>query len=192
MLSRGTGSVGCASRNSARARNTAVTAARAPRSVMLVVSGIGHHSLPVAGKRHTCYGLLSSGRVRSPESPGDRLASALEVERGGTRVSEGDAGNWAAVARAVDDRGRELALRSPVPVAVVRVFQRPTSFSFSGISLSMAAITSGIWPFSHEVIVQLQCISSAVDSGSARRSADAVQPRCKSLIRRFTGRCVCR
>jgi transcriptional regulator with XRE-family HTH domain len=48
-------------------------------------------------------------------------------------VSEGDPGNWAAVARAVSDRvrelgwrQRELAERSHVSVAVVREIQRHT------------------------------------------------------------------
>jgi hypothetical protein len=57
----------------------------------------------------------------------------VEVERGGTRVSEGDPENWAAVARAISDRvrelgwrQRELAERSHVSVAVVREIQRHT------------------------------------------------------------------
>jgi transcriptional regulator with XRE-family HTH domain len=66
-------------------------------------------------------------------SRSDRLVSALEVDRGGTRVSEGDPENWAAVARAISDRvrelgwrQRELADRSRVSVAVVREIQRHT------------------------------------------------------------------
>ena len=62
-----------------------------------------------------------------------RLASAVEVERGGMPVSEGDPGNWAVVARAINDRvrelgwrQRELAERSHVSVAVVREIQRHT------------------------------------------------------------------
>jgi hypothetical protein len=35
----------------------------------------------------------------------------VEVERGGTRVSEGDPENWAAVAMAINDRVRELGWR---------------------------------------------------------------------------------
>jgi transcriptional regulator with XRE-family HTH domain len=57
----------------------------------------------------------------------------VEVERGGTPVSEGDPGNWAAVARAISDRvrelgwrQRELAERSHVSAAVVREIQRHT------------------------------------------------------------------
>jgi transcriptional regulator with XRE-family HTH domain len=57
----------------------------------------------------------------------------VEVERGGTRVSEGDPENWAAVARAISERvrelgwrQRELAERSHVSVAVVREIQRHT------------------------------------------------------------------
>jgi hypothetical protein len=57
----------------------------------------------------------------------------VEVERGGTRVSEGDPENWAAVAGAISDRvrelgwrQRELAVRSHVSVAVVREIQRHT------------------------------------------------------------------
>jgi methylphosphotriester-DNA--protein-cysteine methyltransferase len=57
----------------------------------------------------------------------------VEVERGGTRVSEGDPENWAAVAAAVNDRvrelgwrQRELAERSHVSAAVVREIQRHT------------------------------------------------------------------
>jgi hypothetical protein len=55
------------------------------------------------------------------------------VERGGTRVSEGDPENWAEVARAISDRvrelgwrQRELAERSHVSLAVVREIQRHT------------------------------------------------------------------
>jgi len=57
----------------------------------------------------------------------------MEVERGGTRVLEGDPEDWAAVARAISDRvrelgwrQRELAERSHVSVAVVREIQRHT------------------------------------------------------------------
>jgi transcriptional regulator with XRE-family HTH domain len=57
----------------------------------------------------------------------------VEVERGGTRVSEGDPESWAAVARAISDRvrelgwrQRELAERSHVSVAVVREIERHT------------------------------------------------------------------
>jgi transcriptional regulator with XRE-family HTH domain len=57
----------------------------------------------------------------------------VEVERGGTRVSEGDPEDWAAVARAISDRvrelgwrQRELAERSRVSAAVVREIQRHT------------------------------------------------------------------
>jgi transcriptional regulator with XRE-family HTH domain len=57
----------------------------------------------------------------------------VEVERGGTPVPEGDPGNWAAVARAISDRvrelgwrQRELADRSHVSAAVVREIQRHT------------------------------------------------------------------
>jgi transcriptional regulator with XRE-family HTH domain len=57
----------------------------------------------------------------------------VEVERGGTRVSEGDPENWATVARAISERvrelgwrQRELAERSHVSVAVVREIQRHT------------------------------------------------------------------
>ena len=114
-------------------------------------------------------------------------------------MSEGDPGNWAAVARAVSDRvrelgwrQRELAVRSHAPVAVVREIQWSASLFFSGIFLSMPAITSGIRPFSHEALMQFRRISNATDPGSDKDSADTVQSRCKSLIRRFTGRCGCR
>jgi len=57
----------------------------------------------------------------------------VEVERGGTRTSEGDPEDWAAVARAISDRvrelgwrQRELAERSHVSAAVVREIQRHT------------------------------------------------------------------
>ena len=113
-------------------------------------------------------------------------------------MSEGDSGNWAVVARAVSDRvrelgwrQRELAVRSHAPEAVVREIQWPASL-FSGIFLFMPVITSGIRLLSHKVLMQFRRISSATDSGSARHSADTVQPRCKSLIRRFTGRRGCR
>jgi hypothetical protein len=64
----------------------------------------------------------------------DRLMSALEAERGGTRVSEGvPEENWAAVARVISDRvrelgwrQRELAERSRVSAAVVREIQLHT------------------------------------------------------------------
>jgi hypothetical protein len=59
------------------------------------------------------------------KSSRDRLVSTLEVERGGKRVSEGDPENWAAVARAISDRirelgwrQRELAARSHAPVTI--------------------------------------------------------------------------
>jgi hypothetical protein len=114
-------------------------------------------------------------------------------------MSESDPGNWAAVARAVSDRvcelgwrQRELAVRSRAPVAVEREIQRPVCAFFLGIFPSMPAITSGVRPFSHEVPVQFRCISSATDPGPAKHSAFIVQPRCKSLIWRFTGRCGCR
>jgi len=114
-------------------------------------------------------------------------------------VSEGDLRNWAAGARAVSDRirelgwrRRELAGRSHAPVAVVPETQRPASLFFSGILLSAPAITSGIRLFSHEALMQFRRISSATDSGSAQHTANPVRPRWKSLIRRFTGRCGCR
>ena len=114
-------------------------------------------------------------------------------------MSEGDPGNWAEVVRAVSDRvrelgwrQRELAVGSHAPIAVVREVQWSVSFFCSGIFLSMPAITSGIRPFSHEALMQFRRISNATDSGPAKHSADTVQPRCKSLIRRFTGRCGCR
>jgi len=74
-------------------------------------------------------------------------------------MSEGDPGNWAAVARAVSDRvcelgwrQRELAVRSRAPVAVEREIRRPVSAFFLGIFSSMPAITSGVRPFSHEAL----------------------------------------
>jgi hypothetical protein len=169
---------------------------------MLVISDIGHHSLRwrasatfVTG----CFRLVAFGLGFDAESCNDRLASALEVERGGTRVSEGDPGIWAAVAQAVSDRvrelgwrQRELAVRSHAPTAVMQENRRSASPSLWDILLSMPAITSGTRPFSHEALMQFRRISSAADSGSASHSADTVQPRCKSLIQRFTGRCECR
>lgn len=115
-------------------------------------------------------------------------------------MSEGDPRSWAAVARAISNRDRELgwrqrelAGRSHAPVAVVREIRRLASFPCSGILLSMHAITFGIRLFSHEALMQFQRISSATDFGSAgRRSAATVQRRCNSLIRRFTGRRGCR
>jgi hypothetical protein len=113
-------------------------------------------------------------------------------------MSEGDPGNWAAVARVVSGRVRELGWRqrelaagSHAPTAVVREVQWPASF-FSGIFLSIPAITSAIRPFSHEALMQFRRTSNAADPRSDRDSADTVQPRCKSLIWRFTGRCGCR
>ncbi len=127
------------------------------------------------------------------------LPGALEVERGGTRMSEGDPGNWAEVARAVSDRVRELGWRqrelaagSHAPIAVVQEVQWSASFFFSGVFLSMPAITSGIRLFSHEAPMQSRRISNATNSGLAQHSADRVQPRCKSFIRCLTGRCGCR
>jgi hypothetical protein len=59
--------------------------------------------------------------------------SALEAERGGTRVSEDVPENWAAVAQVIDDRVRELGWRkrelsdrSRVSAAVVREMQLHT------------------------------------------------------------------
>ena len=156
-----------------------------------------------ATQLHTCYGLLSSGRgwsrFRCGSRP-DRLASALEVERGGTRVSEGDSRIWAAGARAVSDRirergwrRREFARRSHALVAGVPEIQRPATLFFSDILLSAPAITSGTRPFSHEASIQFRRISSTTDSGSVRHTANPVRPRGKLLlIRRFTGRCGCR
>jgi hypothetical protein len=151
---------------------------------------------------HICYGLLSSGRGWSRFRCGwrcDRLASALEVERGGTRVLEGDPRNWAAGARAVSDRirglgwrRRELVARSHTPVAVVPEIWRPASLFFSDILLPAPAITSGTGPFSHEAPMQFRCIPGATDSGSVQHTADPVRPRWKPLVRRFTGRCGCR
>jgi hypothetical protein len=162
---------------------------------------IGHHSL----QRRTgatsvtdCFRLVAVGPRLRAGSRNDRLASVPEVERGGTRMSEGDPGNWAAVARSVSDRvrelgwrQRELAVGSHAPIAVVREVQWAASFC-SGIFLSMPAITSGFRPFSHETLMQFWRIFTATDSGSDKDSADTVQSRCKSLIRRFTGRCGCR
>jgi hypothetical protein len=163
---------------------------------------IGHHSLQQrtgATSVTDCFRLVAAGPRLQAESRNDQLASALEVERGGTRMSEGDPGNWAEVARAVSDRvrelgwnQRELAARSHAPVAIVRENQWSTSLFFSGIFLSMSAITSGIRLFSHEALMQLRCISSATDPGAGKDSADIVQPRCMSLVRRFTGGCGCR
>jgi hypothetical protein len=114
-------------------------------------------------------------------------------------VLEGDPGNWAAVARTISDRvrelgwrRRELAAHPHAPFTVVREFQRPASLFFSGILLSMPAITSGIRSFSHEAPMQFWRISSATDSGSAKDSADTVQPRCKSRTWRYAGRRGCR
>jgi len=164
--------------------------------------GLGRCALAAGHATRICYGLLSSGRGWSRfrcGSPYDRLASALEVERGGTRVSEGDRRNWAAGAGAVSDRirelawrRRELAERSHAPVAVVPEIQRPASLFFSDILLSAPAITSGTRPFSHEAAMQFRRITDATDPGSARHTANPVGPRGKSLIRRFTGRCGCR
>jgi len=112
-------------------------------------------------------------------------------------MSEGDPGNWAEVVRAVSDRVRELGWRqreltagSHAPVGAVREIQWPASFS--GIFLSMPAITPGIRLFSHEALMQFRRISNATNSGSDKDSAGTVQPRCSSLVRRFTGRCGCR
>jgi hypothetical protein len=112
-------------------------------------------------------------------------------------MSEGDPGNWAEVVRVASVRIRELgwrqrglAVHSHAPVAVVREIQWPASFS--GIFLSMPAITSGIWLFSHEALMQPRCISNATNSGLGKHTADTVQPRCKSFIRFFTGRWGCR
>jgi hypothetical protein len=59
--------------------------------------------------------------------------SALEAERGGTRVAEGVPEDWAAVAQVIDDRvrelgwrQRELSERSRVSAAVVREIQLHT------------------------------------------------------------------
>lgn len=171
-------------------------------SVVLVVSDIGHHSLQWrtgATSVTDCFRLVAVGPGLRAESRNDRLASALEVERGGTRMSEGDPGNWAEVARAVGDRVRELGWRqrqlavgSHAPIAGVREVQWSASFFFSGIFRSMPAITSGIRPLSHEALMQFRRISNATNSGLAKHSADRVQPRCKSFIRCFTGRCGCR
>jgi len=113
-------------------------------------------------------------------------------------MSEGDPGNWAEVVRAVSDRVRKLGWRqreltagSHAPVGVVREIQWPASL-FSGIFLFMPAITSGTWLLSHEVLMQFRRISNATNSGSDKDSAGTVQPRCRSLVRRFTGRCGCR
>jgi hypothetical protein len=103
-------------------------------------------------------------------------------------VSDGDSRNWAAGARAVSDgsrelgwRCRQLAGRSHAPVAAVPETQRPVSLSFSGILLSVPALTSGIRPFPYEALMQ-----------SLQHTANPVLPRWKLLIRRFTGRCGCR
>lgn len=67
------------------------------------------------------------------QSCADRLISVPEVERGGWRVSEGVPGDWAAVARVISDRvreldwrQRELAERPRASPAVVREIQRHT------------------------------------------------------------------
>jgi hypothetical protein len=90
---------------------------------------ISHHELMARELELAvlCAGLALSGRC-------DRLISALEAERGGNRVSEGVAGeDWAAVARVISDRvrelgwrQRELAERSRVSAAVVREIQLHT------------------------------------------------------------------
>jgi hypothetical protein len=179
--------------------------AKRPERRLLVVSrrvGLITYCSNSPIQSHICYGLLSSGRVWSRFRCGsryERLASALEAERGGTRVSEGDSRNWAAAARDVSDRilergwrRRELAKRSHPLVAVVPEIQRPASLLFPGILLSAPASKSGTLPFPREALMRFQDISSATDPGSARSAAHPVRPRCESLVRRFTGRCGCR
>ena len=69
-------------------------------------------------------------------------------------MSEGDPGNWAAVARAVSDRvcelgwrQRELAVRSRAPVAVEREIRRPVSAFFLGIFLPCLPLHPESGPF---------------------------------------------
>jgi len=94
----------------------------------------GSHGPRSLTTRFPSGGYCAAGRARTGWGccP-DRLTSALEAERGGTRVSEGVSEDWAAVARAISDRmrefgwnQRELAERSHVSVAVVREIQRNT------------------------------------------------------------------
>jgi len=168
-----------------RDRSESALASRAERRLLVVSRRVGLitycSNSPI--QSHICYGLLSSGRVWSRFRRGSRchrLASALEAERGGTRVSEGDSRNWAAGARAVSGRVRErgwrrceLADYSHAPLAVVPETRRPASLFFPGILLSGPAIASGFRPFTHEALMQFLRISSAT-------------------VRRFTGRCGCR
>ena len=80
--------------------------------------------------------MLSRGCVRSlidADPSADRLLSALRSGVRKERVTDGDPENWAAVARAISDRirelgwrQRELAERSHVSIAVVREIQRHT------------------------------------------------------------------
>ena len=82
------------------------------------------------------YEVLSRGCVRSlidADPSADRLLSALRSGVRKERVTDGDPENWAAVARAISDRirelgwrQRELAERSHVSIAVVREIQRHT------------------------------------------------------------------
>src|ERR1017187_9493104 len=82
------------------------------------------------------YEVLSCGCVRSlidADPSADRLLSALRRGVRKERVTDGDPENWAAVARAISDRirelgwrQRELAERSHVSIAGVREIQRHT------------------------------------------------------------------
>lgn len=114
-------------------------------------------------------------------------------------MSEGDLGNWAAGARAVSDRIRELGRRhhelvgrSHAPVAAGPGIQRSAFLFFSGILLSTPAIASGTRPFSHEASMQFRGIFSATDPRSAQHTENPVRSRLKPLIWRLTGSCVCR
>jgi len=130
----------------------------------------------------------------------DRLLSALEVERGGTHVSEGVSGDWGAVARAINERvrelgwrQRELAERSHVSLAVVREVQRHTverrrsRRTLESLSVALGweaerlnAVLSGSAP-------QVTGNSPAIDGAALWTRLDALEGRLDEVVKLVGG-----
>jgi hypothetical protein len=131
---------------------------------------------------------------------GDRLLSALEVERGGTHVSEGVSEDWAAVAWAISERvrelgwrQRELAERSHVSLAVVREIQRHTvERRRSRRTLESLSVALGWEPERLDAVLkgrarQVTGNSPVIDSAALWSRLDALEERLDEVAKLVVG-----
>ena len=132
---------------------------------------------------------------------GGRLISALEVDAGGTRVSEGVPEDWAAVARAINERvrelgwrQRELAERSHVSMAVVREIQRHTvERRRSRRTLESLSVALGWEPERLDAVLKGRAQEAAgrsqvrADAAALWSRLDAVEGRLDEIVKLMAG-----